>query len=334
MAEKKEENAAPAGSAAWRRKRGSGGGDGAEEEYEEDANGDENMATPRRKRARTGGPAADVVETPTKTPVERGGSARKEGSGFVGRIKKAQQKTSQASGVNKEAPAFVMPVIRRLAKVYDTSAMAPHVYTGVCVVLKEAGLWPPDADEERREGDGEGDEEEEALEPNVLALTAALYLMVLTKMGKGQMKTKVFHGVSKKAVELFWSKGLRREEAISDWIKRINENGWCKGQEWFESVPNNVFVFQLAAAADGIDEDDDDDDDQDGEGDKLDDEDERQMGLVHGFGIDLDKDDPEGVLLPGLGTMMQPSVDWVSEERRRKFTSWRKAIMLQVEGVR
>ena len=270
---------------------------------DEDAEGEDDgeVGTPS-KRARM-----QDAEAPTK-------SVRKT-SGFVGRVKAHQNKNAEQ---REETPGFVMPAIRRLGKVYDTPAMAPHVYTGACVVLKEAQLWPPDPD----------DEVEEGFEGNVLALVTALYLMVLTKMGKGQMKTKVFNGVSKKAVELFRAKGLKKSEQISDWIKQINTKGWCKGQDWFESVPGDVFVFELKAgdAADAEEDFDDIDGDDDGEGQVT------GASMRRAFDIDLDKDDPAGVLLPGLGTMMQASVDWTSDDRRRKYEQWKKGIMQSIEA--
>jgi origin recognition complex subunit 6 len=211
-----------------------------------------------------------------------------------------------------EAPQFVMPTIRRLCKVYDTPAMAPHNYTGTCIILKAAQLWPP------------GEEHDEAsFEGHVVALVVALYLMVLTKMGRGQMSTKVFNGVSQKAVEMFRTKGLRREGEISDWIKRINGEGWCKGQSWFESVPEDLFTFSLAAGQSAVEEDEEDMVDN-GDGDGDEDMDVRKID------IDVNKDDPEGVLLPGLGTMLHDAVDWYSAARKRDFERWKKGILSQL----
>ena len=44
--------------------------------------------------------------------------------------------------------------------------------------------------------------------------------------------------------------------------------------------------------------------------------------------VDGDEDDvgPAG-LLPGLGTMFQPTVDWLSEEKASYFAHWRHEVM-------
>jgi hypothetical protein len=46
--------------------------------------------------------------------------------------------------------------------------------------------------------------------------------------------------------------------------------------------------------------------------------------------VNLDQDDPEGVLLPGLGTMMSDAVDWLSDERRSQFQIWKRDLIKQV----
>jgi origin recognition complex subunit 6 len=38
-------------------------------------------------------------------------------------------------------------------------------------------------------------------------------------------------------------------------------------------------------------------------------------------------------LLPGLGTMFQPAVDWLSEERREDFAAWKQDILSSVEAI-
>jgi origin recognition complex subunit 6 len=38
-------------------------------------------------------------------------------------------------------------------------------------------------------------------------------------------------------------------------------------------------------------------------------------------------------LLPGLGTMFQPAVDWLSEDRREDFAAWKQDILSSVEAI-
>jgi origin recognition complex subunit 6 len=231
----------------------------------------------------------------------------------LGVAAQGQAAAAAAARVDGEAPQFVMPAIRRMCKVYDTGVMAPHIYTGVCVVLRAAQMWPG-ADETHDAG---------AFQGSVTALVVALYLMVLTKMGRGQMSTKIFTGVGGKAVEMFKAKGLTGEGEISDWIRRINGEGWCKGQDWFESVPEDVFKFSLDAAQTAVEGDDDD---------GVEDSDGNEDLDVRKIDIDVNKDDPEGVLLPGLGTMLHDAVDWYSAARTREFERWKKGILAQLKS--
>lgn len=48
----------------------------------------------------------------------------------------------------------------------------------------------------------------------------------------------------------------------------------------------------------------------------------------------LDEDDPGAAgLLPGLGTMFQPAVDWLSDERRAEYALWKQNVMGELAAV-
>jgi origin recognition complex subunit 6 len=48
--------------------------------------------------------------------------------------------------------------------------------------------------------------------------------------------------------------------------------------------------------------------------------------------IGEEEENPAG-LLPGLGTMFQPAVDWLSEERRAEFDAWKEDLLESVAVV-
>lgn len=257
-------------------------------------------------------PVKRVRQTPNVTPTKSSGTKE---SGFAGNIKAQSANWKEHA---KEAPDSVMPAIRRLCKIFRTPEMAPHVYTGTCVVLKLAGLWPP-----------KDSATVESLEAEVTVLLVALYLMVLTRMQQGKMTTKIFRGVSSKAVKIFEVVDSTHE--IEDWIKRINGERYCKGQDWWESVPEGIFEFSVKnlEGADGVVDDDDHEQDEGEE--ELDQAEDVTLSVRKA--IDLEQDDPEGVLLPGLGTMMCDAVDWLSEERRVQFQRWKRDFVRQIDGV-
>ena len=60
-------------------------------------------------------------------------------------------------------------------------------------------------------------------------------------------------------------------------------------------------------------------------------ESEEVLALGRRKDVDLEQDDPEGVLLPGLGTMMSDAVDWLNEERRSHFQTWKRNLIKQMD---
>ena len=140
-----------------------------------------------------------IQETPRKrirhtegvTPSKSSG---KRDSRVLEKIKASSTKGKEEA---KEAPVYAMPAIRRLCQAFNSPETAPHVYTGTCIVLKLADLRPP------LSTGAQG-----LLEAEVMALLVALYLMVLMRMQRGKMTTKIFKGISSRAVEIF--------DAISD----------------------------------------------------------------------------------------------------------------------
>jgi len=239
---------------------------------------------------------------------------------FVGRV---QARNADPNTEEAEAPKFVTPSIRKLCKAFSTPLLAPHVYTGSCVVLKLAGMWPRPLDEEDELANET--ETETNFRTNVIGLVVALYLLVLTRMQKAKMTTAVYNATSGKALQVLQHPAEIRN--VEKWIKTINEEGYCKSHEWWASVPEAVFDFVLDDVEDAVDENALEDDELIVSG--------RRCARAHGFqGHDLDTaDDPEGVLLPGLGTMMQDTVDWTSTERRLEFSLWKIDMMKRLDEM-
>lgn len=125
----------------------------------------------------------------------------------------------------------------------------------------------------------------------------------------------------------------RHREAVDRWIAVIMDQGWAKGKEWFENVP---------VAGEG------DEDGKDAtEGGGLYDDDEEDAAVAGGGAggskrrkgmkardIFLKEEaSSHGGLLPGLGTMMQDRVDWLSEDRREDYLEWKAEIVKRIERM-
>ncbi|OJJ44935.1 hypothetical protein ASPZODRAFT_652966 [Penicilliopsis zonata CBS 506.65] len=239
----------------------------------------------------------------------------------------------------------------------------PHIFTGISSILyfiserssKDDGS---DFDEEMSEflepitssnysKDKEPDEE---LKELVYALVVAVYFIVLSRRrnprnpdtesaesepasatadqtGEAQiMDKKTFSEMRLTALNSLGLPSTERKhrEDVDQWITTIMETNWAHGQEWFENIP-------AAGEIDGEDPNmydeerfyDEDEDEQAAGKETL--ANKRRKPTLRLTGR------PRGGLLPGLGTMMQDRVDWLSDERREDYAEWKADLMRQIE---
>ena len=246
------------------------------------------------------------LATPTTTPGKE--------PAFTGKIGAS---TPLGSSTQLEAPVWVMPLVRSLCITFKTPLLPPHVYTGVCVVLKLSELWPA--------APSQTEEEATQLRGTATALTVAIFFMVLTRMQRGKLTPDSYVEKCVEASDMVrMARGPELEkEDVDNWIRRMNSEGWCRGQEWWSNVPLDVISIDGNSGGGGDDE--------------LSEEDGvicRRRGKRKVVGEeDAEEEDPEGVLLPGLGTMMQDAVDWVSEERDRDYLEWKQDILRKIRQM-
>lgn len=281
------------------------------------------IETPTKKR-RTG----DLLAMPTKARA-----TPKKTNGFVGRIEASAGKGKK----DVEAPDYVLPSTRTLCKAFKTTKMVPHVYTGVSVVLDLFGEWP-------RSAEAELPEEAEQHRQDVLGLVVAVFLMTLTRMQKGFLTTDVYDAVSKRSIELL-EMTVEHSEAqtgIEEWIARINDSGWTteagKGESWWSSVPEDVIApLKLSRSksqgqeVNVVDVDEDDDATprpaRTSKASRTTNLESQREELRR----QVEEEDPEDVLLPGLGTMMNDAVDYLSEERTAEYEIWKAEILRRID---
>ncbi|KAL1971354.1 hypothetical protein VTN77DRAFT_306 [Rasamsonia byssochlamydoides] len=306
--------------------------------------------------------------TPTKsTPLKRTALDWQNTSSSSSRklsVKNALPNGLESTSI-KDAPAWVMPSIRTVCKTLSTPAprmglwsrppisrmLPPHIFAGVSSILHFISVVPYSAlDKEALEfldplRSEEGEESEDYKEL-VYALIVAVYFIVLARRrtpnpasGAGtdgdagaaagdnprKMDKKTFAEMRNTALS---SLGLspaekRHGEDVDAWIALIMKQGWAKGQEWFENVP-------MAGENDGDDELSDHADDYDEDGGPV-----RSSTKRRRSSLLLRSGSPqeEGLLLPGLGTMMQDRVDWLSEERQEDYLEWKAEILKRIEEM-
>lgn len=267
--------------------------------------GETQAATPQKASAqkkRTADGQPKTVETPYKAP------ALSKKQAFAGTI---DENVSDAN--ISQAPDFVMPLIRKLCKTFSTPKLPPHVYTGTCVVLRLSELWPP-----KRGSKGKAKDEVTFRSP-VMMVTIAVYFMVLSRMQNGKVTAELFASRLAKALET--AELDTPAEEVEEWIKKMIAEGWCRGQDWWDSVPEDVM------------------DGDDVEAEQIhDDVEEDDLVAIRSRRRTrrLEEDaegDPGDILLPGLGTMMQDSVDWLNEEKKLYFLDWKEGIMRKIRSM-
>ncbi len=224
----------------------------------------------------------------------------KRSTAFAGKV--LQSRNPVYENNEDGAPPWVMPLIRRLCHTFSTPLLVPHVYTGLCVVFGLANL-------------GLGQEDEESTyRSDATGLTLALFFMVLSRMQRGKVRSESYLTDCERACAVAneddTNVGLTKE-TVDDWIKKISSEGWTTDQEWWSSVPEDVFdrVRNLVTE----------------EPEQVEEEDQAKLiSRRKRKRTDLgnDEQDPEGTLLPGLGTMMQESIDWLSEDRQADYMRW------------
>jgi origin recognition complex subunit 6 len=296
--------------------------------------------------------------TPSKGPSRPQSTTKSgaKGGTFLGKIKASKKApntdTEGEPQGDGNAPNYTMPMVRTLCRAFSTPSLAPHVYTGICVILKLDSLWPPDEDEMEEPQSSQGDDD---LKWQITGLVIAVYCKVVARacFAAKQPDPAIYTATTTRAAELF-DYDLRMN-GVSKWIRRIKENKYAEGQDWFISVPLRKAKFDPGVASTTADhsagseaDSDEDVDDLFRNGHRAESEDEdgveystaqRRMRAKrfkthqHDHDQQEEEDDPEGVLLPGLHTMMQEALDFLNEERTRKFQRWRKEFLSRLDRL-
>ena len=247
------------------------------------------------------GEADEVIEdaTPTKrrrtepqallnTPTPR----RK--NTFLGKVLAA----TEIESTTKSELKFILPSVRKLCKRFEVPELIPYTYIGVGVLSKH--IWS----EMKRSVDAE-----------LLQLTIATFLLVLTKMKRGPMTDDLLSEVGSGACEVLGTGDVRGE--VDAFIARISseemimEGEGKEGKDWWDDVPEEALGFGEEEYVEGSEETMD------------------RGSLAE----KLAKKDPEGVLIVGLGTMMCEGVDLLGEEKIEELVRWKRGMIGEIEAL-
>ncbi|KAJ0424880.1 origin recognition complex, subunit 6 [Aspergillus carlsbadensis] len=289
-----------------------------------------------------------LENTPSKsTPLKRT-FADVEESRTPQRSKKIQSDSHLTSSRIPDAPAWVMASIRQVCKTLSTPAprmstwsrppisrtLPPHIFAGLSSILyfvdNEGDFDEVAADFLEPVTTAKDSEKDEDFKDFINALVVAVYFLVLARRRTPnessddtaqeearKMDKKTFSEMRQTAlVSLGLPLSVRRHrEDVEQWIALIMEQNWAHGKEWFENIPH-------AGELDGDDA-------------YLSDEggDDKRQKTLQGERGSLVLNHTRRGLLPGLGTMMQDRVDWLSPENQEDFVEWKADILARIEQV-
>jgi len=263
----------------------------------------------------------------------------------------------------QDAPAWVMHSIRTICNTLSTPApstsmwsrppvsktLPPHIFTGVSSVLHFVRNETSNKfdDESKRFLDrllSITDETSDRYRELVIPLTVAVYFIALSRRRSPARKSST--GVessssgyvddgrrldAKTFSEMRWaalsSAGLpptqkRHRDDVDTWIALIMSQGWTKGREWFENIPT---ARVDNTAGDSV---------CDARPEQAERASSKRRKLRNSQDLLQADESLRGGLLPGLGTMMQERVDWLSPDRQEDYIAWKAEIMKRIENVR
>jgi origin recognition complex subunit 6 len=306
-------------------------------------------STPRARRVQDVGAAAGTATPGSGRGGRAVGSAAAPGSATTTRAtpgslgKRSRAAAQQVSNV----PRFTMPLIRHVCEAHGTPRAATHVYAGVESVYRSMQTAqellevsaPGTPSKRRRSNNGQAEEIAPAALPvptddQVPALIAVVYLMTTSPMRgeEGFAVDDEQKRVAQSAVETYFAKHKTATATIDptslqrdiETYTQAATSGWSD-MEWYRNLPASNETTDQAQG----DED---------HGPvtprkqpaktplrRKEKHSQRKIGDEDVYG-------PAG-LLPGLGTMFQPAVDWLSEDRREDFAAWKQDVLSSVEAI-
>lgn len=266
-----------------------------------------------------------------------------------------------------DAPIWVMPSIRTVCKIMATPAprmnlwsrppisrtLPPHIFAGVSSILHFVRT-SEDADFEVDFLDilrNSRAKETIAYKERVYTLIVAVYFLVLARRRSSNpatvaatytekrpesqndaeeptMDKKTYTEMRQTALSSLGLEPSNKQlgQDVDTWIALIEKRNWAKDQEWYQNIP-------LAGENDAADH-------ENGLYAHLYENDgaentavvKRQRTAKSSY-LDLYRQKGEGVLLPGLGTMMQPRVDYLSEDRREDYRAWKGDMLNRIRAM-
>ncbi|KAF2085130.1 hypothetical protein K490DRAFT_68016 [Saccharata proteae CBS 121410] len=271
-------------------------------------------STPRR------GTATSSAGTPLKTTPRRTATPKRNGAA-VG---------------DEEAPSWTMPTIRKVCKALEAAAAPPHVYAGVCSVLKaqNSNNTPTVGSRTRtRRGttSSTSTSSDTISETQIPALAAAILFFVILRL-TGQETTAEEQGERlEKAVNTLQGCEACQDQTPDEIEKAIDHfmtlaPPWLE-MEWFQNIPAGSGL-DINSSNHVAEEEDDG-----VEGSPTPRKPKSSNATTARKRAKVSDNDGSSILKGGVGTMMQAKLDYLSEERRQDYLDWKERILARIEQI-
>ncbi len=280
-----------------------------------------------------------VLATPKKTPRKENS---KDGATPTSRMKDEDTKTTdlkknvatppstgkRARADNEvEVPRFVMPMIRHICKAFNAPEAAPHVFAGVRSMLQAQSEHETPSKKRKTSTRSSGGSH--LSDENLPALIATIFLAVSERMilldttspaevDKVTLSIEGYCGDTTQRLPF-----LLHVDNWHDELERMNEKYLVdmESMEWYLNIPR----------PDLQDEKNEEDDNEVLTPAKQPFKTPLRRNEKHAKRGGAEEEDLGAAgLLPGLGTMFQPAVDWLSDERKAEYARWKKGIMKEI----
>ncbi|KAL8888827.1 MAG: hypothetical protein Q9215_003818 [Flavoplaca cf. flavocitrina] len=242
---------------------------------------------------------------------------KKSAKTFASNPSQTVRKRKRELTISDQEPAWVIKDIRGLCKQLGAPAATPHVFAGVSSIL----TVPAPNQDAMTEKDLE-----KLRSLSIEPLIVGVYTLVRTRLSGVEMDPSTF--LEQSATALTILSQLRRDggtpttmdpKSVIEWMQEIKRGCWTD-LDWLKNIEEgNGLSFDGAESTNLEDSDASNSD-----------EGEPAIPASH---KSRRHEAEKPYLQPGLNTMMQARVDYLSDEKRADYQVWKKGILARIDRI-
>ncbi|OJD27939.1 hypothetical protein ACJ73_00667 [Blastomyces percursus] len=246
--------------------------------------------------------------------------------------------------------------------------LPPHIFAGLSSILSYVSEMGKSGNKKQTQflsplittgtktttkGHGSASQDEKIYRDRITTLIVAVYFVVLARRRPVAAKSSSASSSSsasasaenldvdtyvEMATAALASVGLEGQTYVKDvdvWLTIIMTRKWAVGTEWFDNIPgpakrvgDDVGGDLEVGLAEGAGDQDDDDDEEIVSPQKR-----RVIRQENQRRSQNGDAKAKGGLQPGLGTMMQDRLNWLSEDKKAEYLEWKEGVMERIRAI-